>query len=196
MGKNEEKWLRNGDFFRFSNIVTLISFIIAYWTYWQNLKSIGPLKFDLYGLLYFHIFNIRISREENAKWKKEQFIRKKWKSFCSIDLKVYKHLHTYKTQLHTKFGRILNSLSGILDGFSGILHNLEIFWQHGRIRLLWKTLNSCKIRTSYPIAPIFWLVTYLSDPKIPTNFLPLTISGSTITAGGWFPPRPPRHVNL
>ena len=47
--------------------------------------------------------------------------------FCSVDLKVYKHLQTYKTHLHTKFGRILNCLSGILGAFSGILHNLEMF---------------------------------------------------------------------
>ena len=33
MGKNDEKWLRNGDFFRFSRMATLISFTIAYWTY-------------------------------------------------------------------------------------------------------------------------------------------------------------------
>ena len=159
MGKNYKKWQRNGDFFRFSHMVTLVSFSIAYWTYWPNFKSIGELKLDLYGLLYFHTFNIRKSREENAKWEKEQFIRKKWKSFCSIDLKVYKHLQTYKTHLHTKFERILSCLSGILGAFSGILHNLEMFWPRGRIRLLWETPNSCKIRTSYPIAPIFRLVT-------------------------------------
>ena len=142
-------------FFRFSHMVTLVSFTIAYWT---NFKSIGALKLDLYGLLYFHTFNIRKSREENAKWEKEHFIRKKW-IFCSIDLKFYKHLQTYKTHLHTKFERILSCLRDILGSFSGILHNLEMFWPHGRIRLLWKTRNSCKIRTSYPIAPFFWLVT-------------------------------------
>ena len=125
MGKNEEKWLRNCDFFRFSHMVTLVSFSIAYWTYWPNFKSIGALKLDLYGLLYFHTFNIRKSREENAKWENEQFIRKKWKSFCSIDLKVYKHLQTYKTHLHTKFERILSCLSGILGAFSGIF----IIWR-------------------------------------------------------------------
>ena len=51
----------------------------------------------------------------------------KIKSFCSIDLKVYKHLQTYKTHLHTKFERIRSCLSGILGAFSGILHNLEMF---------------------------------------------------------------------
>ena len=60
----------------------------------------------------------------------------KMKKFCSIDLKLYKHLYTYKIQLHTKFGRILDSLSGILGGFSSILHNREIFWPHGIIRLV------------------------------------------------------------
>ena len=196
MGKNEEKWLRNGDFLFFTygypNLVyySLLDVLTKFQVNWST-----KTRF-IYIIVFSYFQYIWKSREENAKWEKEQFIRKKWKSFCSIDLKVYKHLHTYKTQLHTKFGRILNSLSGILVGFSGILHNLEIFWQHGRIRLLWKTPNSCKIRTSYPIAPIFWLVTYLSDPKIPTNFLPVTISGSTITARGWFPPPKKRHVNL
>ena len=65
MGKNYEKWLRNGDFFRFSHMATLISF-----------KSIGALKLDLYGLLYFHTFNMRKSREENAKWEKSSLFAK------------------------------------------------------------------------------------------------------------------------
>ena len=52
----------------------------------------------------------------------------KMKKFCSIDLKVYKHLQTYLTHLRTKFERILSCLSGILGAFSGILHNLEMFW--------------------------------------------------------------------
>ena len=51
----------------------------------------------------------------------------KMKSFCSIDLKVYKHIQTYQTHLRTKFGGILSCLSGILGAFSGILHNLEMF---------------------------------------------------------------------
>ena len=57
MGKNEEKWLRNCDFFRFSHMVTLISFIIAYWTYWQNFKSSWALKPDLYVMYIFHKIN-------------------------------------------------------------------------------------------------------------------------------------------
>ena len=55
---------------------------------------------------------------------KEQFIRKKIKSFYQ---KVYNNLHTYREQFHTKFGSILNSLSGMLGGSIGILHNREIF---------------------------------------------------------------------
>ena len=57
MCKNEEKWLRNCDFFRFSHMVTLISFIIAYWTYWQNFKSSWALKPDLYVMYIFHKIN-------------------------------------------------------------------------------------------------------------------------------------------
>ena len=59
--------------------------------------------------------------------KMSSLFTKNEKSFCSIDLKVYKHLQTEKTHLHTKFGRILSCLSGILGAFSGILHNLEMF---------------------------------------------------------------------
>ena len=43
----------------------------------KHFKAIRALKLDLYGLLYFHTFNIRKSRLQNAKWEKEQFIRKK-----------------------------------------------------------------------------------------------------------------------
>ena len=57
MGKNDKKWPRNGDFFRFSHMVTLISFIIAYWTYWQNFKSSWALKPDLYVMYIFHKIN-------------------------------------------------------------------------------------------------------------------------------------------
>ena len=148
-----QKWRKMAEKWRFFSFFTYCYPNIVYFSLLdvQNLKSIGDLKLDLYGLLYFHTFNIRKSRAENAKCEKEQFIHKKWKSFCSIDLKVYKHLHTYKTHIHTKFGCNLNC---ILGGFSGILYNLEMFWSHGRIRLLWKTPKSCKIQTSYPIAPI------------------------------------------
>ena len=68
--------------------------------------------------------------------KKSSLFTKNEKVFVFIDLKVNNHLHTYKTHLHTKFGRILIYLSSILGVFSGILHNLEMFWSHGRIRLL------------------------------------------------------------
>ena len=60
--------------FCFSQMVNLILFTIAYWTYCQNFKSFGALELHLSGLLYLHTFNIRISQEENAKCKKEQLI--------------------------------------------------------------------------------------------------------------------------
>ena len=58
---------------------------------------------------------------------KSSLFAKKLKSFCSIDLKAYKNLHTYRTQFHIKFGHILRWLWVILGGFMGILHNREIF---------------------------------------------------------------------
>ena len=35
-------------------------------------KTTGALKLNLYGLLYFHTFYIRIFRGENYKWKRQQ----------------------------------------------------------------------------------------------------------------------------
>ena len=52
MGINDKNNWEMADFFRFSRMATLISFTIAYWTYWQNFMSIGALKLDLYVLLY------------------------------------------------------------------------------------------------------------------------------------------------
>ena len=153
-------------------MVTLISFNISLLDVLTKYKVNGALKLDLYGLFYFRNFNIRISRKENAKWKKEQFTRKR-KNFCSIDLKFYNHLNAYKTQLHTQFGRILNSSSGILGVFSSILHHREMFLPHGSLRLLWKTSYNWEIRTSYPICSKFFVVTYLSVTKIPSKFIPV-----------------------
>ena len=82
-----------------SNIVSIISFIIFCWPYWENVKSIGALKLDLFWLLIDKV----IQEKQNAKWKKEQFILKKWRK------KFYwpKSLRKYMIKLYTEFERIV-----------------------------------------------------------------------------------------
>ena len=86
----------------------------------------GALKIDFFMDYCIFILSIYGNPEKKMVNGKER----------NLFAKNEKHLQTYKPHLHTKFGRILNCLSGILGEFSGILHNLEIFWAHGRIRLL------------------------------------------------------------
>ena len=117
-----------------------VSFSIGYWNYWPNFKSIGALKLDLYGLLYFILhtyysyFHTYFVLSIFGNPEKKMLNGKK--SSLSVYSQKIKFLFYWSESLQTS-SDLLDTPSyqmwahsellkySILGVFSGILHNKD-----------------------------------------------------------------------